>query len=71
MPRETGDAWWEWHPDPDGPVANRYDEDETGFIEQRGDYVLVGSVPLTSWDVMVYRAEGVSGAVDIEMEYLR
>jgi hypothetical protein len=71
MTRETGDAWWEWQPDPDGPVSNRYDEEEMDWVEQRGDYALVGSVPLTIWDLMVLKTQRVSGLVDLDMEYLR
>lgn len=66
MSRTNNDAWYEFDNEAPGEFYD-YDEDEM----VKGDYVLVGSVPLSSWDIMMFRVEGVDCVIDLEMEYLR
>lgn len=61
MPRTNDEAWYEVVEPP------RFDED--GY--DCSQYELVGSLPLSTWELMVMKAEQVSGLVDLAMEHLR
>lgn len=63
MQRHDENGWWEWEPSEAGEMAT--------INGEPGDYMLVGSIPLTTWELTVLTAQGVSGLIDLEMEYLR
>jgi hypothetical protein len=61
MVRHDEQGWWEWE------ATGLVDDDG----EEVGEYKLVGSMPLSFYELMILRAEGVSGGIDLEMEWLR
>jgi len=61
VPKVTDEAWWEVTGEP------VFDRDGLDCAE----YQIVGSYPLSAFEVMVMQAAGVSNVIDLEMEYLR
>lgn len=60
MAQWDDEGWWEFEPT---------GVDAEGFEE--GHYRLIGSRPLSVFEVMLFTAERVSGAIDFNMEFLR
>lgn len=60
MARYNDEGWWEWE---------ATGVDECG--DEVGDYLVTGSIPASFYEVMLFAAEGVSGAIDPAMEWLR
>lgn len=62
MARITEESYWEWEP-------TQLELDSEGY--EVGEYKLSGSVPLSFYELMILRSEGVSGTIDLDNEHLR